>query len=132
MEIASDFAHVIQLLIQDPQKFNRNRASQRSTTERRAVHAGVHAGSHPITHQNCSERKPPGKRFRNGHNVRLDVIVLISEITSSPPQSRLNLVKNQQSVAAFRQFSCELQKLWFNWTNSAFALNRLQDRKSVV
>ena len=104
-EIATNFAHMIQQLIQFAQKLDRDRAGQRPSTERRAVHARVHAAGHTIRRENRSQRQSCRERLRDRHDVGLYAVVLVGEVVSGPPQATLDLIENQQSATALRQLS---------------------------
>src|ERR1700722_14240108 len=125
-EITSDFAHVIEKFIEDPQRLDRYRASQWSSTKRAAVHAGMHTAGHAIGHENRAQRQSRGKGFGNRNNVGLHAIVLVGKIISRAPQATLNLVKDQQRAIALRQLPCEQQEFRAHRTDSTFTLNCLQ------
>src|SRR5436309_6376563 len=119
-------ADVVKQAIERSQKFDRDGASQRTSSECRAVHAGMHAARNAIGREDCAKRQSCGERLGDGHDIGVHAVMLISKISPGSPQATLNFIENQQRSGALAQLPRQLKEFLAEWPDSAFALNCLQ------
>ena len=100
MEIVSQFTNMPHHSIENAQEFDRHRASQWPSAKSCAMHSRMHAACGQVCRENRAERQSRSQRFRDGHNVRLDSVMLICEIMSSASEAALNFIYKQQSPGA--------------------------------
>src|SRR5438034_11309251 len=119
-------ANVVKQAIERSQKFDRDGASQRTSSECRAVHAGMHAARNAIGREDCAKRQSCGERLGDGHDIGVHAVMLISKISPGSPQATLKFIENQQRSGALAQLPRQLKEFLAEWPDSAFALNCLQ------
>ncbi len=100
VKIFPSLANVTQHAVEYAQKLDGNRARQRPAAKGGAVHSGMHAAGDTVGREQRSQRKTGCQRFRDGDDVRLDAVMLVGEILSSPSQAALDFVQNQQRSGA--------------------------------
>ena len=70
---------------------------------------------------------PPPRPFPEGHCVRLDAELLVSEQTAEPPETGLHLVEDQKKTLAVAPFPDALEIIVGGDVDAALALDRLQE-----
>src|SRR5207245_5278600 len=119
-------ANVVKQAIERSQKFDGNSASQWTSAECRAVHAGVHSARDAIRRQDRTQRQARRERLGNGHDVGVHAVMLISKISPGSPQPALNFIENQQRSGALAQLPRQLQEFLAQRPDSALTLNCLE------
>src|SRR5438270_12692431 len=119
-------ANVVKQAIERSQKFDGNSASQWTSAECRAVHAGVHSARDAIRRQDRTQRQARRERLGNGHDVGVHAVMLISKRSPGSPQATLNFIENQQRSGALAQLPRQLQEFLAQRPDSALTLNGLK------
>src|SRR3989475_6085360 len=119
-------ANVVKQAIERSQKFDGTSASQWTSAECRAVHAGVHSARDAIRRQDRTQRQACRERLGNGHDVGVHAVMLICKISPGSPQPALNFIENQQRSGALAQLPRQLQEFLAQRPDSALTLNCLE------
>src|SRR5206468_1387290 len=125
-KVIAHLADVVKQAIERSQKFDRDGASQRTSSECRAVHAGMHAARNAIGREDCAKRQSCGERLGDGHDIGVHAVMLISKISPGSPQATLNFIENQQRSGALAQLPRQLQEFLAQRPDSALTLNGLK------
>ena len=81
-EVVAHFLYVIQQSVEGTQKFDCYGACQWSSTERRAVHAGMHSAGYPVCGEQRPQRQSRCQRFGYREDVWLNAVMLVGEVAS--------------------------------------------------
>src|SRR2546429_9648073 len=103
-------ANVVKQAIERSQKFDGNSASQWTSAECRAVHAGVHSARDAIRRQDRTQRQARRERLGNGHDVWGHAAMLICKISPGSPPPTLNFIEYQHGYGARAQLPRHMQE----------------------
>src|SRR5215470_11951640 len=127
-QVISRLLNVLKQLLplQNIEQLQRDGAGEWASTEGCAVHSRMNALRNFFAGQKRAQWQAASDWFGDGHQVRLDTVMLVGKPASGTSQPALDFICNQQRIVFLRQPMRRLRELCAHGADSPFSLYKLK------